>query len=428
MKKLSLLLASIGAGLLLVGGTVAAYIVTAASDKGVRVTPGTLQTDEVGHIALSWGGLSIHDVGDLTAGEEAEIGTFTLNAASDDVDAELLAAYQGTFKITLRNTTTVDPSDPNLLEYLVVNAYSGSGYSNLEVTVDGTANETEKAKSLVQGTSLKAKVMLDLSALSLEDDEYASLLEQTVYVEFAWGPGSQDSDSNKIGTLYYVDTQGWTTPCFFAQGNGYRNAKYPGVDMTYVYDTKINTNTYKVYSVEVDTAANKYDTFVFSDRANAENMHQVNGVDSTELGKIKDGTAPTIVYGSQNFSAKPTVELAAYYVRGEFGGAFHWGFSNDDLEADNAYALRVTETEGQAHFEINLVAGDKFKIYVPAAEKWVSPLGENYVIHEKGELENDGDPGTPGRYTICCATYQVDSNWGENNGYWYYIANLGLSA
>ena len=56
MKKLTLLLASVGATVLLAGATLAAWAVTDKADPfGAKVTPGTIVDDNTDYVTISWG-------------------------------------------------------------------------------------------------------------------------------------------------------------------------------------------------------------------------------------------------------------------------------------------------------------------------------------------------------------------------------------
>lgn len=403
MKKLSLLLASIGAGLLLVGGTVAAYIVTAAPNKGVRVTPGTLVNDDTGHITLNWGANTIADVEGLIPGSESDIGNVVLTATSGDVTE--VASYQGKFTVSLQNTSEVG-SGVNLLNYLKVRAYDGE---TKKIEVDGTALERTGFTNTIAKT-YRTTVELDFSAQALSEADYTAISGQTVYVEFSWGPKDGDEQSENIGTLYFVNKNNYTTPYFFAQNGAKRNAQYPGVAMTKAYKTKIDATEYDVYTVEFDTT--KYNTFIFTDFADQTKKYEVSEVTSTEGANIKNGTKPTIVCGTRTFADKPTKELAAYYLRGKFGTDLAWGTSEAEL-TDN-YALHVTT--GDPFIQKHLVVGDEFKIYVPAdaGDKWYAPSGENYVI--------TNDLGA-GDYTIAFDD-EYHEGWVDcGSGYYIYVNN-----
>ena len=196
MKKLSLLLASIGAGLLLVGGTVAAYIVTAADTLGVRVSPGSIDTDKTGRVTLSWATNTTHPVGNLVPGQETEVGQVKLAAASESEGYE--GSYTGQFKVTFTNMSTGNEFD--LMNYLTIKVYkdttgAGTAYGAADTLPNATkvGDYMQTSKTDVEATSgYMYKVTVTLNATAGEE-YYSSLLTQTAYATFDWGPKSAAS-------------------------------------------------------------------------------------------------------------------------------------------------------------------------------------------------------------------------------------------
>lgn len=381
MKKLSLLLASIGAGLLLVGGTVAAYIVTAADQLGVRVSPGSIDTDKTGRVTLSWDTNTTHPVGNLVPGTETEVGQVKL--AADAPEVQEFENYTGHFNVTLTNLSKGNTRD--LLNYLEVKVYkstsgqesgypeTGTAFPSPEANTDGYLATAYDDITAVSGYLYKVTVKLTASA---GDDFYPDLLTQTAYATFDWGPASGDIDERDLATVYYAVNPLATGHELYAhiyKGNA-AAADYPGLKMTYVYDI---AGGKQLYSASFDR--NKYDSFKFID---------VTTEAKTQLAQVtkqfvdKDANP---YYNGTEWATKPAEDLALYYVRGEIGGTNYWSTNEKSL------ALRQNPEKETEYLILDLAlhANDEIKIYKPSEDKWFGPSEGNYLITEDGT------------YTVC---------------------------
>lgn len=392
MKKLSLLLASIGAGLLLVGGTVAAFIVTSADQLGVRVSPGSIDTDKRGRVTLSWGANTTHPVGNLVPGAETEVGQVVLAAASDSEDYE--GTYTGVFSVAVTNMSK--PSANNLMNYLDVKVYkSTSGldtgfgeataFPSPQADTGGYLAKSYADEAAVSGYRYKITVTLNASA---GDDFYPALLTQTAYATFNWGPSSTDIDADSLETVYYAVNPLAASHELYVhiyKGNA-AAADYPGIKMTYEYDI---AGGKQLYSASFDRE--KYDSFKFIDHTSTSNEV----IASVTKQFAEDDLAPYYVSGT-TWDQRPPEALAMYYVRGTVNGQSYW--------SSNEKALAFTQNTEVGKSDEWIIEGlkfydkDAFKIYVPGTDDWFVTGGVDFSITEQGEYTGIG---TPGVYKIC---------------------------
>lgn len=248
-RKSIILLSSILAGSLLVGGAFAAYAVTDNADPfGINVTPGNLDEDDTQYVTLEWGATTnLEGVGLLKVGENRKVGVVSLVSTP---------THEGKFSLSIRDLTeeasTVSATrDDYLLDYLNIKVYAGSlslkGDGSLP---DGTPVE-EIAKSASEekeglggtkslefnatGTTTGAEytifLTLDESALPF----YTQMANDKVRLEVDWG--KKDGDQTADGKIvYFTKPSGWAGVYAYAWKGEKVNAAWPGVEMVSSYN------------------------------------------------------------------------------------------------------------------------------------------------------------------------------------------------
>ena len=375
---------SIGAGLLLVGGTVASYIVTSADTLGVRVSPGSIDTDKTGRVTLSWGANTTHPVGNLEPGVETEVGQVVL--AADAPEVTEFTNYTGIFSVAVTNLSKGNSYD--LMNYLDVKLYkdttgAGTAWGAAQTFPSAAADESgylAKSKedtAAVSGYRYKITVTLNATA---GDSYYPDLLLQTAYATFNWGPASTDIDVRSLATVYYAVSSlepGHELYAHIYKGNA-AAADYPGLKMTYVYDI---AGGKQLYSASFDR--NKYDSFKFIDVNTSTSVKTV----LHEATKAFAAEEENPYYNGTAWAPKEAEQLALYYVRGEIGGENYWSVN------DKSLALHHNTEPGKEEeyliLDLELHENDEIKIYKPSADQWFGPSEGNYLITEDGT------------YTVC---------------------------
>ena len=424
MKKLSLLLASIGAGLLLVGGTVAAYIVTAADTLGVRVSPGSIQTDTTERVTLSWGTNTTHHVGNLEPGVATEVGEVSLVGTKDNASF----AYNGGFTVSIKNlTANAGLGDHDLvknhLTLTVLKKGVGAADYDTEHPTVITASELvdghtvmEQEFRAIAGESYKVKVTL--TGVTTADDYYLPLLSQTAYATFNWGIYSgnvEDIDTKDMGTVYYSPAvalgENEELYAYIYEGTKVA-AGYPGLKMTEVYE--IDNEGTKLYSAAFNMSTYHHFRFVKHNTATSANTNLTAELTGWTAAK------PYYTGDTEPWATKPDEALALYYVRGTFGTDYSsWNENRSTL------AMTKTGTTQYSLENVTLSAGDELRVYKPSEDKWFGP--SNWVITQSGkysihidEAKSDGD-GWTAKVVVVNVSYKVGEvflydNWDATSG------------
>ena len=378
MKKSLFLLASLGAGACLIGGTFAAFAVTDNADPfGVKITPQTLEITDTA--VLEWGTKGLIDVDGLKAGDEKGPYIVGLKATtSKGVD------YPGRFYLKLTDQSGKGAEEEKLINYLHVYVFDGdqtgktlADLSAAEVdpiTYVPTEEKEYEADPVVvtvrSGVEhpLSIYVTLDSSALTVYDD----IFEDVVYMEVDWGKGAGDTDYE--GTeLFFKKPAAWENAFFYAWGDNGQSAAFPGTAM-------VETATDGVYKCTVDTT--KYTKIIFNDG---------NGPDTTV--KTEDLTIPTAVSASNNCAVyngstgkyewkaipdDPTEEPVWYAVSDEWGNWSALGTGAKPFKLNKG-----SVTEEYVIENVTLAKDYEFKVRSAGDVAWGWD-GGNYVVTEAG--------------------------------------------
>lgn len=244
-RKAIVLLSSVLAGALLVGGAFAGYAVTDNADPfGINVTPGNLDVDDTDYITLKWGqGTNLENISLLKVGENRKVGTLNLVA-------EGKKAYEnGIFTLTLEDKSgTKEATDPKLFDYLNVYVYDGDqnlGENGVLPSVvaakqilKSTAAESDGKKHITwenitanaSGKEISVFVNLDESASPI----YDSIQADKLYLEVDWNAKTGDVSTGTV--VYFQNNYDWEHVYAYAWKGEKVNALWPGVEMVNVYD------------------------------------------------------------------------------------------------------------------------------------------------------------------------------------------------
>lgn len=193
-RKTIVLLSSVMASALLVGGAFAAYaVIDHAEEKGIYTTPGTITPEQ--QVTLEWGAATgLSDVGDLVPATPKKAGEVVLVATPNDANI-----YTGNLLVHYEDRTTVAEAlrEAKFIDYLNVYVYEGSLEEPDETKLVGDliAQETNTvySKNIVATGNAAGKVY----SIFIELDEAAeSVVEKIqndrVYVGFDWNKADGD--------------------------------------------------------------------------------------------------------------------------------------------------------------------------------------------------------------------------------------------
>ena len=342
-RKSIILLSSILAGSLLVGGAFAAYAVTDNADPfGINVTPGNLDEDDTTYVTLEWGAsTNLEGVGLLKVGENRKVGVVSLVSTP---------AHQGKFSLKIKDLTEESSEvsatrDDYLLDYLNVKVYAGSlslGANDALPSGDPVARIDKSGSTAKQG--LGGEKSLEFNAngttagaeytifLTLDESAlpfYTKMGSDKVRLEVDWG--KKDSDQTADGKLvYFAKPSGWTGVYAYAWKGEKVNAAWPGVEMAKSY----NKDLYQI-SIPSDMT-----NLIFNDGTN--NDEKKTG-DLTFTG-YNANTAP--YWNGTAWAAKPDKEAVADITA---------------TVAGSPVALvdkKGSESENRHEYELDLVKGN----------------------------------------------------------------------
>ena len=261
MKKIALMMSSILASALLVGGTFAAYAVTDGADPiGINVTPGNVDVDDTKYITLNWGeGTYLNNVEEIKPGDVAKIGTISLQSTLN---------YEGVLTVELEDETSSRPEgNKKLIDYLKIYLYNGANTSVPD-------NELPYGDPLASNTLGQYDFAYNHAAGSNAGKEYSIYVEYdasgstysgqiandiiTIRIDWSAQSGDEVEGSRDI---YFASS--WNDCYLYAwSGNG-ANGIYPGVKLTKVGLNEYNQFIYK--GILLDT----YEKIIFSNGGTA---------------------------------------------------------------------------------------------------------------------------------------------------------------
>ena len=407
-RKSIILLSSILAGSLLVGGAFAVYAVTDNADPlGINVTPGNLDEDKTQYVTLNWGkSTGLAGVGQLEVGENRKVGVVGLQSTQK---------YSGVFTLTIEDTTTAEkPNDAAaLFDYLNVYVYDGDydlvvpeggqptdektalpwdGVSpkatitkDTETTViSGTPARTVKKLSFnIEGSTsengrpLSIFVNLDDSASPI----YNQITKDKVYLEVDWAP--QEGDEVTEHVVYYVNSAThWENVYAYAWAGAKVNGAWPGVKMVKLYDD--------VYQLNIPLGMEK---IIFN-----------NGLSGDDERKTADISVPAVIDG-EHVAVYEVTNLETYPYVGSWidevpeklpeGDTIVVKHNGEALNFDDIKQEVPQGSTDRAVFKVALEEGDKISAvdgkltlnfyYWNEAEQRVESLGTEYEAQVAGD-------------------------------------------
>ena len=243
-RKTTILLSSILAGSLLVGGAFAAYAVTdKASPRVITVTPGTPVIPDK-EVELNWGDNSTHQetISGLAANVLVRAAHVSLKASVD---------YTGKFSVALANQSEAHDGQ-NLIDNLEVYVYQGNVQLDDEGKIPTEAvkkgeitKETEKEEGIKNWSTLvpvTSQTTPDYSVfvrIVVDEDKFGQLSNDQVTVTLDWGKGSDED--------YYVEDATPTTDAGYYLVGSFNNwgtfSEYKFAETLTVGELRVNDVT-----------------------------------------------------------------------------------------------------------------------------------------------------------------------------------------
>lgn len=379
-SKKILALASIFAGVALVGGTFAAWAVTDnANTKNIKISGEKINPDTgTSYVTLEYGEhTSVADVANLEAGTKRYAGTVGLVATYTGAEA-----YNGLLGLEMSQAAR---AGARLIDYLKVYVYDAaptydsttkvvSGTSgNLLLTLDGSAGtpvlSNTASIAMTSGTEKQVYFVVEMLSTAADATILNTIKSDIVNLAVDWNHDTTGQPVASSTTVYYKPTlsSGDKVYCY-AWKDKTPNADWPGQEMTLESDG--------VYSYTINTTS--FDKFILC-----------YGQDDTYTKARETDFAITEVVGANNYwngttwttrpAADPTL-TADYYIVGDMA-ASDWGC--------NATYAMTEMTEGADHTDdagnnkymatgVVFAAGQKIKIRNNsnrANEEWYSNVG-----------------------------------------------------
>ena len=381
-KKI-LALASIFAGAALIGSTFAAWAVTDNADPfGVKVSPGTIASDTINYVTLSYGERTYSNVEGLAIGTNRLAATVGLIA-----DTSNSQSYTGKFAVNLIDqTATKGEGAKYLIDYLTVNVYTDTiaADTNGVVTTDvskltpiATLNKTTAAAtpSVTVSDNTAKPVYV---TVSLSNSVTASILEEirsdVVYIQMNWN--SSGTDEVSASKVYFNYGTAGKKAYLYAWTASKVNGQYPGVLMT--------DDGNGLYSLDLSL---EYSDLLFVVK-NGDN-EEYKSADQQLTSTMRTQT-PCFNRSGANWTAKSETLDPGYYLVGSINAwtpSAQYKLTQDSTET-NVYRIE----------NIQLAAGDKIKVRDNTGEHW-------YGTTAPSELEPQG-----GVWTDCGFTTDSDGN------------------
>jgi hypothetical protein len=405
-KKI-LALASIFAGVALVGTTFANWVVTDnAAAKTIKISGEKISgdTDEREYVTLSYGeNTVIEDVSNLAANTVRYAGKVGLVATYTGAES-----YKGLLSVEMSQTN--QRSGDNLIDYLKVEVldklptYDGdkvisakaSGTTTL-LSLDGTLTTPKLSASASISMTTEEETPVYIAVELVEAAEDALILNtiksDVVTLTLNWDHDSNGQTIAQGTTVYYKPSGAKDGEVYvWAWGGKSANADdFPGVAMTKGEDG--------IYHYTIDEA---YDNFILSYNDNDGVNHQTDDFETDDI------QGANVYFNGTNWTTIPTGLTAAYYLVGSFNG---W-------DCAQAYALTESSTAGVYEIaNVSLTEGQKLKVRTgptAAEEHWYGcdSTWDNCGFTIDGE--KNVVVSTTGTYTV-----HFNPN-GMNNNYIYF--------
>ena len=401
MKKISLLLASIGAAALFVGGTFAAYVITDnANPIGKKISPSEITDDQTGNITLEWGSNTIQHVSNLASGSTQKMGNVVLRASGEDGDGSAISTYVGSLAMRLTDLTNYGETTPvaKLIDYLEVDVVSGDvslvqwqamtseqksaaliGHIPPEPS---TYSATVAATGTASGSVYSVFITLSDSATPV----YTAISTQVVYLQLDWNANASDANIEATTKLYFKKPAAWgaSDVYLYAWKGSVQNAAFPGVQM------KAEANGVYTYDLAGSTASgkDKFDKVVFSSGGATPTYQTVDlALDYSKVyfltGEVVDGK-----YSGSSSATQPSgYGLANYYVTGKINGVDKW-YTTVGFVDELAMGPAESGHDDQGRLaNVSLKAGDQLCVIGSNGTYYHTDQGGDWSITEDGTYD-----------------------------------------
>lgn len=352
-RKTTILLSSIMASALLVGGVFAvSYAVTDnALPIGINVSPGDISTDDKTYLTLDWGqSTALNDVGNIKVGTNRKSGVVSLKSSVN---------YAGVFDVTVSQTAKAGESPSYLIDYLDVKVFKGDVDLNEGALPSGdptlsllhTTATTKSGDVLsrhsnvtVTGNPVGAEYTVFVTLDSSANPIFEAIQEDLVTIKVDWN--AQTGDENTGSLIYATKPEGWSGLSLYSWTGDKANAQYPGVPMVKSY---VDTNGNDVYQI---TVPSEYMTnLIFNCGDKDDNVHKTGDLKYTGQNETTYNSSSVSYFdiSTGKWGAKPTA-AAALEMSATVNG-----------EAVTINDIKSATSENRAEYRLTLAVGDKVK-------------------------------------------------------------------
>lgn len=387
-KKKILLLASVGAAFAIVGGTVAAYVITDnANPIGSKISPSEIHDDKTGSITLEWGANAIANVENLQVGQTAKVGKVSLKATGNDGTNDI-TSYTGVLDVKLTDLTVYGDSTPahKLIDYLEVDVFAGALD---EVPAEGDpighippAGGGYSTSITASGTPAGSDYTVFITLSEDARECYTEISSHIVYIQFDWNKNPSDKNIAQTTTVYFDAPADWVAPMHvyaFDSATSAQNSDWPGKEMSTVGKGRYS------YELPGNNTSKTFDLLVFSDSTGKQTAnvaldytkpYHVGGAASAEDGK----------YACTAQAEEPAL-LANYYVTGKINGVDQWFTSVGYVDT-----LKMVDPEGGSTDKgklngLTLKAGDQLCVIGKDGTYYHTADGGDWFITEDGTYD-----------------------------------------
>lgn len=405
-RKSIILLSSILAGSLLVGGAFAAYAVTDNADPfGFVATPGTYEEEGINYVTLEFGSTSaLSNIENVEAGHDYKAGIVSLKSSMN---------YTGDFTVRLVDRTTrtaAEETNKKLINYVTVGVYEGNVTPEAPATLPdagllrgsvgyGVAEHATTNTFALPGTAAGKEYTVFLSVSSDVGIYFSQMANDKVYVEVDWAPKAGDESTSY--PVYFERPNDWGTLNPKAYVYAWKedphkeNAVFPGLEMSHLREG--------IYTAQIP---NNLVNLVFSAGDNNDE-HKTGDISLT-------GYNPsTASYLSWNSTQEKWV----------------WGELPEEQVLESSYSVKIGDAEYAAmtnktdtdKTDGRLAEWQKVDANVTIGEQLLFKAGEvvigdTYLSYD-GNVTSDGHVKISGQASIFLKIY---NGTGEGTGHLYY--------